>query len=103
MKEKQYLIVLDVDARKRHRHVIEAGKIVEFTVQLEVKVGAHWKEVVRYDCAHDYVHKDCYNMKGKRRKIRLSLAYPDGLTIADEDINQSWQIYREKFLRGEFP
>jgi hypothetical protein len=72
-------------------------------VQLEVKVGAAWKEVVRYDCAHDYVHKDCYNIKGRSRKIRLNLKYQDALTFADEDIDDNWQIYHERFLKGEFP
>jgi hypothetical protein len=84
--EKEYLILLDADTRKRHYHAIEVGKIIRFMVQLEVKMDATWKEVVRYDCAHDYVHKDC-----------------DALTFADEDIDDNWQIYRERFLRGEFP
>lgn len=72
-------------------------------VQLEVKLDATWEEVVRYDCAHDYVHKDCYNIRGRSRKIRLNLEYEDALIFADEDIDDNWQIYRERFLRGEFP
>jgi hypothetical protein len=103
MNEKRYLILLDVDARKRHYHTLEGGKIVQFMVQLEVRIGQIWKEVVRYDCAHDYVHKDCYNIKGKRRKMRLSLEYQEALTFADEDINQNWQTYRQRFLRGDVP
>jgi hypothetical protein len=94
MNEKRYLILLDIDARKRHFHMLEGGKIVQFMVQLEVKTGEIWKEVVRYDCAHDYVHKDCFNMKGKQRKMRLSLEYQEALTFADGDINQNWQTYR---------
>ena len=65
MPEKQYLILLDIDARKRHYHVTEAGRITKFVVQLEVKTGGVWREVIRYDCAHDYAHKDCYNIKGQ--------------------------------------
>ncbi|MBL7208367.1 MAG: hypothetical protein ISS67_07615 [Desulfobacterales bacterium] len=64
MQEKKYLILLDIDARKRHYHATEAGKIIKFVVQLELKSGGVWKEVIRYDCAHDYAHKDCYNAKG---------------------------------------
>lgn len=52
MAEKNYLILLDFDARKRHYHSAESGKITRFVVQLEVKVEDNWKEVVRYDCAH---------------------------------------------------
>jgi hypothetical protein len=51
----------------------------------------------------DYVHKDCYTIKGKGRKIRLNLEYDEALVFADDDINENWEIYREKFLRGEFP
>ncbi len=60
MPEKQYLIMLDLNARKRHYHKTDEGKIINFMVQLEVKVGDTWREVVRYDCAHDFIHKDCY-------------------------------------------
>ena len=64
MTEKQYLILLDIDARKRHCHFTKVGRIIKFVVQLEVKIGGVWKEVIRYDCVHDYAHKDCYNVKG---------------------------------------
>lgn len=55
MPEKQYLILLDIDARKRHHHVTEAGRIAKFVVQLEVKTGVVWKEVIRYD-VHMIMH-----------------------------------------------
>lgn len=103
MSERAYVLAFDVDVRKRHFHLLDGGRIVRFMVQLEVRAGATWKEVLRYDCAHDYVHKDCYNIRGKQRKMRLSLDYEGALTLADEDINQNWQTYRERFLRGEFP
>jgi hypothetical protein len=103
MLEKEYLILLDVDARKRHYHVAEAGRVIKFVIQLEINIGGVWKEVIRYDCAHDYTHKDCYNKSGECRKINLYLDYEDALTMADDDINENWEIYREKFLRGDFP
>lgn len=103
MSEKQYLILFDIDARKRHHHVTDAGKIIEFVVQLEVNLGGAWREVIRYDCAHDYAHKDCYNIKGQCRKINLFLDYEAALILADDDINENWELYREKFLKGDFP
>lgn len=51
----------------------------------------------------NYAHKDCYNIKGQCRKTNLHLDYKDALTLADDDINENWEIYREKFLRGDFP
>lgn len=97
------MILLDVDARKRHYHFTKTGRIIKFIVQLEIKIGGVWKEVIRYDCAHGYAHRDFYNVKGQCRKINLYLDYEDALTLADDDINENWEIYRKKFLRGEFP
>ena len=76
---------------------------MKFVVQLEVKSKGLWKPALRYDCSHDYAHKDCYNLKGKSRKISLYLDYENALNFADDDINDNWQIYRERFLRGYFP
>ena len=103
MQEKRYLILLDIDVRKRHYHVTEDGRIMKFVVQLELKIGGVWKEVLRYDCAHGYAHKDSYNIMGKCRKINLFLQYEESLTLADDDINENWELYRERFLRGDFP
>ena len=103
MADKQYLLMLDINARKRHYHLSEAGEIEQFMVQLEVKIGDEWREVVRYDCAHEYAHKDRYNIEGERRKIKLYLGYKDALTFADDDINENWEIYRTRFLSGGFP
>ena len=86
-----------------HYHIAEEGKIKKFTVQLEIKIGDKWRNVVRFDCAHNFAHKDCYNIEGRQRKINLFLDYKDALTFADNDINQNWQIYRERFLKGGFP
>jgi hypothetical protein len=102
MTEKEYLILLDADARKRHHHYAVAGRITRFSVQLEVKVNDRWMPVVRYDCHHDFAHKDCYNIEGVSRKVRLHLSYEEAMSIADDDINDNWEIYRERFLRGVF-
>jgi len=61
MPEKEYLILLDLDVRKRHFHQTKAGRITKFVAQLEIKIFGEWKEVIRYDCAHDFAHKDRYH------------------------------------------
>lgn len=103
MPEKEYLILLDVDVRKRHYHKIEEGKIKNFVVQLEIYFNDQWKTVLRYDCAHNFAHKDSYNLKGNCRKINLYMGYNDALIFADDDINDNWQLHKEKFLRGDYP
>jgi hypothetical protein len=104
MAEKPYLIRLGDGARKRHYHKTKSGRVVAFMVQLEVEVAKGlWKPVLRYDCAHAFAHKDRYNLHGEQDKEALSLSYADVLTLADQDINNNWPIYRERFLRGLYP
>ena len=103
MSEKTYTRALGENARKRHSHKATKGKVVDFVVQLEVKVGGLWKPVIRYDCAHDFAHSDRYNIRGETFKEELYLSYDECLTLADEDINFNWELYADRFLRGEFP
>ena len=73
-------------------------------VQLEVEVeDGIWKPVIRYDCAHDFAHRDRYNLKGDQDKQEIALNYVESLDLADKDINDNWDIYQERFLRGDYP
>jgi hypothetical protein len=102
--EKEYLIRLGAGARKRHYHKTERGTVVSFMVQLEVEIARGiWIPVVRYDCSHDFAHRDRYNLRGEQEKDDLQLAYAEALNLANEDINKNWLVYKEKFLRGELP
>ena len=77
--------------------------MVEFVVQLEVEVRDAWKPVIRYDTAHGYAHIDRYNLRGRSKKDRLALRFSEALTRAERDIKQNWSVYRERFLKGEWP
>ncbi|MBI4645391.1 MAG: hypothetical protein HY738_02065 [Bacteroidia bacterium] len=101
MGEKTYSRDLGEDARKRHYHRTEKGKVTYFAVQLEIKIEGKWNPIIRYDCSHDFVHIDRYNKKGEKIKEKVYLSYEDSLTLADEDININWELYKEKFLKGE--
>lgn len=103
MAEKEYIIPYSEDARKRHYHKTTRGKVVKFVVQLEVKYEGDWNEVVRYDCAHGFAHRDSYNVRGKNKKDELYLDFEDALTLADDDIDDNWEIYKLRFLEGEMP
>ena len=104
MAEKEYLIRLGDHARKRHYHKTDRGEVVAFMVQLEVEVEEGvWKPAIRYDCAHNFAHRDRYNLKGECDKEQIALDYTETLDLADKDINDNWDVYRERFLRGDFP
>lgn len=77
--------------------------MVKFVIQLEVDIEGLWKGVIRYDTAHGYAHIDRFNIEGKKKKERLDLSFKEALTRAERDIKQNWFIYRQRFLKGEFP
>ncbi len=103
MAEKEYIIPYSDDVRKRHYHKTVRGKVEKFVVQLEVKYEGNWKEVVRYDCAHGFTHRDSYNLHGKNKKEELFLNLEDALTLADDDIDDNWETYKQRFLEGDIP
>ena len=59
--------------------------------------------MIRYDCAHNFAHRDRYNQTGDHNKEEIPLSYTESLDLADKDINDNWDIYQERFLRGDFP
>lgn len=102
MSEKTYTRDLGEGVRKRHYHKTEKGKVVNFVVQLEVRIEGQWKPVIRYDCSHNFAHIDRYNINGEKIKENICLTYEGSLNLADEDININWEFYKEKFLKGEY-
>ncbi|MFQ5796568.1 MAG: hypothetical protein ACE5JP_16165 [Candidatus Bipolaricaulia bacterium] len=57
--------------------------------------------VIRYDCAHGYVHRDHYTLQRKQRKEPLPWTYEEALTRAEADLAANWEGYQERFLEGE--
>lgn len=100
MKKKTYIFMLSDEDRKRHEHLIEKGRIVSFVVQYEVLLKDKWMPVVRYDTAHGYAHKDLINPDGSKEKIFMGVAeLNEALTLADKDINENWERYKERYFR----
>ncbi|MDI6891265.1 MAG: hypothetical protein QMC83_10085, partial [Thermodesulfovibrionales bacterium] len=94
----EYVIPLGEDARKRHYHESDKGKVIGFTVQLEVFVNDQWLEVIRYDSAHGFAHIDRYYLDGRKVKKELNLKLDEALTLADEDLKVNWKAYLKAFL-----
>jgi len=99
----EYVVVLDEGIRKRHRHEIERKQVASFVVQLEVLTGPNWSPVVRYDCAHGFCHRDAYNRRGRQTKSAVALGFTHALTFADWDINEHWETYCDRFMKGRTP
>ncbi|MFH1701939.1 MAG: hypothetical protein ABIB41_00735 [Nitrospirota bacterium] len=97
----EYVIPLGENARKRHFHETDKGKVTAFTVQLEVFVNDQWQEVIRYDSAHGFAHIDKYYLDGRKIKKDLNLKLSEALTLADDDIKENWKAYQKAFLEGK--
>ncbi|MBI1741446.1 hypothetical protein HYR54_00055 [Candidatus Acetothermia bacterium] len=102
-REVRYEIIRAEDTRERHYHKTEGNNVIYYSVQLEVFVGDSWRVVIRFDCAHGYAHIDRYNLMGERLKAKLDLEFKDALTAAEENMEQKWKLYRQRFMKGEFP
>ncbi len=55
------------------------------------------------NCAHGYAHRDSYNLRGKHTKEKLYLTFEDALNLADNDIDDRWEVYKHRFLEGGLP
>ena len=97
MKEVRFTIALDADVRIRHLHRTDRGKVLRFTVQLEVFRGTRWRPVVRYDSAHGQAHLHRYHPKRKAVRESLSLGFADALTFAEGDLRHNWELYLQEY------
>ncbi|WP_422653049.1 DUF7718 family protein [Candidatus Deferrimicrobium sp.] len=99
----QYIRRLSENVWKRHAHETDRGKVLGFTVQLEVWHDAKWNPIVRYDGSHGFPHKDVFRRNGELRKVPLQMSFKDALVFADQDIGESWEIYLQRFVQGDWP
>ena len=95
-----FVVIFGEGIRKRHYYETEKGKVVYFSVQLEIGVKGDWKVAIRYDCSHGFSHMDKYDIKGNQIKKNLNLSFESALTYGDWDINKNWLKYKDEFLKG---
>lgn len=99
MPKTEYVLPVAFDSEILVRYTVERGRVIEFMVELVVQ----GKPVIRYDGVHGFAHIDRYNLAGRQRKEKLRVDFNTALTIGERDIKQHWAIYRERFLKGEYP
>lgn len=100
MVTKSYIFMLTDKDRKRHEHTVEKGRVTGFVVQYEILFEGSWLPVVRYDTSHGYAHKDLINPDGSKEKIFMGVVeLSEALTLADKDVNENWERYKERYFR----
>ena len=78
----------------RQSFIFDRGRVLEFSVQLEVYRGRHWSPVVRYDTAHEEAHKDILDHKGGLiQKIWLNMEFREAMAYAMADLVNHWRSY----------
>jgi len=102
MTEKEFtkLISQSGDDRLRLKIETEKGKVVDIVVQYEAKFDEEWHPIIRYDCSHDFLHRDVMWPGGKKEKYPLDI--PDlktALLYAEQDIKDRWKWYRDQYRR----
>ncbi len=80
----------------------EHGRILRFTVQLEVALEETWRPVRRYDTAHGFVHCDLYRRDGSvQRHQPLPVSdYNEALTMATEIVRENGIELAREFLEN---
>ena len=91
----------DGDDRLRIKITTKKGQVMEVVVQYESKIKDKWYPVVRYDTSHGFFHRDLLNPKGEETKKVIPIEnLTDALTYAEQDLEDRWEWYKEKFKRG---
>lgn len=88
--------------RARMRLFITKGKIENYVVQLEHLMGNDWKQVVRFNYSHGFVHKDIFDIYGNQvNKIDLgsSTNLKHVVESAIKDIKENYKDYIDKFKK----
>ena len=80
------MISPDSEDRLRICITIEKGQVVDLMIQYEAKIGGTWHNIVRYDCAHGFFHRDVMSPKGITTKQPLLIGnLNDALQYAEQD------------------
>lgn len=100
VKKEEFVFLYSDDTRVRHSHKRIKNCILEFVVQLEIRVKNKWYPVVRYDTMHGFAHKDIIHSSGKVEKIPLPMQdFNEALTFAEEELRVEWELFRMKYLQ----
>ena len=102
MPRKVYSHLIDSSTRLLVYFTTERGVAIRFVVKLEYDDDGEWREVIRYDCFHGFVHKDVLARSGRKKRV-VKYRYLDpgtGLNAAIADCTDNFQSYVEGWRNG---
>jgi len=87
------------EARLRCRYKRRGQRIVEYTVQLEIRHQSKWQPVVRFDNAHGFCHRDEIHPDGTQTKTPVFVGDAnETFTRAIKEVQTNWETHRSRFL-----
>ena len=101
MPKKEFIKYLDKNGNERLRVKIETikGKLADIVFQYESFIDNKWREIVRYDCAHGYFHRDIINPKGNPQKTQIAIEdLKLASSYAEQDLKDRWEWYKERYI-----
>jgi hypothetical protein len=87
----------------RVRISTERGQVLRFVAQYETRISDEIHAVVRYDCAHDFIHRDILNFRGEvvdKQPVPEQLNRNVALNDALLDLRTNWERYLARFVAG---
>jgi hypothetical protein len=98
---KRYTVVLDFDMREQVRFVADGNDVLEFVVQLEIKIDDDWAWIRRYDTMNGVAHLDVKYGDGTIDKHKaMNLPFKEAFTVALGEIGSNWHKHRSWYLEG---
>ena len=102
---KEVLIPISENARLRLKLFRKRIKgLVNFVNQLEICYKGKWQPVVRYNCAHGFVHRDIYSPTGKQKRKEILGKFKnlkEAVILSDKDLRNNYEDYIERFKRNK--
>ena len=92
--------ILPDEVRMRCAYRRRKKRIIQYTVQLEVRYLDAWHPAVRYDNAHGFCHRDTLHPDGTQEKTPVaSGGANETFTFAIDELGTTWEAHRARFLR----
>lgn len=100
--DKEFIKYLDKDGEERLRLKIQTkkGQVLDIVVQYESFIDKKWTPILRYDCAHDFFHRDVMYPSGEKEKHPIAIDnLNDALSYAEQDLKDRWRYYKKRFVK----
>ncbi len=103
MSEKHYKIYLNEFVRIIVCFLTNGNEVKNFVVKLEYFYLNGWFEIERYDCYHNYIHKDILDRNGnKKRVIKYGMSdKKTALNFAIADFRENFNFYTWRFINDK--